>query len=426
MYLSIEQCCLDLIKNLAKHSPAHKNNKKIIKFNKPRVSYTLPSNYLLTHLLVFGFLVLSIFPKISCQITYFADLGKVKKHQDYLNTHSNSLFNVSLNNLTTIDYINYEANYSDTKIKLTQICTRLKNTLKDYNNDYSKIKGFFPFFISGIRSVFKTVINVALKSTKLDSFSSNSDVNYFEWLEDAPSSNQTKTNSIDDILYSYTLDNIFLIFPTIFIVLFVFLFLSIINCLYCKFCYCGIFAFSTSVKKKRFFHKITIAIIMFTVLTSICLAVALSQALEINKYSDYFICELVNKPIITFLRNYDYTQDFDNPISGSQGLMELRNVLNKSNTLTKKDQYQPITFDMNKLNLSYLDIHDEKNSIETGLEDFQYYVANTDFFLQDSNSVKDVDFFLNYTCNSCKNYIIDIKQKSTFLFFNLFIIIFIK
>lgn len=345
----------------------------------------------------------------------------IEQRLSKLQNHSLHLFNLSFSNITDLLKQNTTSDLNSLKKKAQDLCLELKTKLIETNQNYTLITSIFPSFITGIRSIFKSLLNATnLAKTKTASAATTTTANstsviYFEFLnEEAVYTPMTNLRTIDGS-YNYTIDNIYHIFPVFTIVLFAFLSAAIFNCLYCNYCYCCAFRFTTKVRNKRFFHKITIFLIILSVLFLVLFVILQQRVFQMTIYKNYLTCELINKKIITFISNQDYTKDFVKEETDSKGLIQLRDNLNvdfKSEMTKVKSAVDNAVLITNKSPLI-----DEKGNLTAGINSFKKYVESNNFTFSDpNNNEKNSGFNITYKCESCKTLGVEVQNASNFNF----------
>jgi len=333
--------------------------------------------------------------------------AKLDSYQEKLNSKSLKLLNFDLRNSLNDSYvIKSETHYNDLKISAQQICSDLKRKLSQTNQNYSLIQSVFPSYISTIRIFFKSFAN----ATKLSNFNISlmGNVDYYDWLKD-DSNNESLTNiTTRDEFFAYTVDNLYLIFPIISIFIFIFLIAAIFNCLYCNFCYCCSYRFTTKVRQKNFFNKLAVFIIIFAfIFVGIFVFIQLRIS-EIYVYANYLTCELNNKNVLTFLSNIDYAIDSIEEKNYKKGLIQLRNTLNSS-YIQDLNNLKNLVDSTNSI--SHQDpLYEVEKSIINGLKDFNDYVIKNFAFSDIDNN--EADSNIKYKCLNCKELMLDISKIS--------------
>jgi len=409
-----------LIKNILKIKVKENRIKCQMTTNSSKRKNFYSKEYLRRNFILFCcvYIVIKI-PIFGCQSVYSPynfSTTDLDAKLSILQNRSLNLFNYDLQkNLTDNELTNYDKYYNDLKTKAQTICLDLKTKLEQKNQDYSLIISVFPPFIKTIRNIFTNLItNSNLTSTNSSYVPS---VPYFDWLQDN-SLNTTKVTNVTSLngLYEYTIQNIYLIFPFVFICIFIFLSVAIFNCLYCNFCYCGSFRFTIIARSKEFFNKITLFLIILGLVFSGVYVIIQQRIILMNQYANYLTCEILNKNVITFLSNNNYARDFMKEENDTKGLIQLRD--NYRNTYQKN--MDKLKTDVNSSSLISVNspLDDEMKNIQQGLNLFNQYVQNNTFAFADYNNKETgINFNFTYVCKTCKDLLSDIYNTSNLISF---------
>ena len=292
--------------------------------------------------------------------------------------------NVDTNNITSNIIYDYEnTTYSTKKIQAQKICSDYKKLLKENNFNYKNIKSIFPSIIEKIRSQINNTASTA---------------NYYDWLN--------TTNDLDSFInetevvepQNYTISNIYLAFPIITVLILIFIYVTIFNCLYCNFCYCCCFSYTKIFREnKNYFNTMIFFIVILCILLIGLAGFGQMRTNAMSKYSSYIFCEALNKNVLIFISNKDYSLlEEPEELNNTKGLIELRNNFNS--------EYMGDLQNIGKQIGSYEAVgnidpmYKEIKEIKDGLVEFKEYVKKNSFDYTD-----EMVYNVTYVCEKCKS-----------------------